>query len=256
MIPLRDNIPSRTTPLVTYLIIGACTLAFLLQLAAGERGSQIVEQYGMIPARLTHPEAQLIVRRQVAVQTQFGVESKVIEHQVAPPVIPAWLTVVTCMFLHGGWMHFLGNMWFLYVFGDNVEDRLGHIGYLLMYLCTGIIAALAHYITDDASMVPTIGASGAIAGVMGAYAWLYPHARVQALLPLIVIMQLIIVPAPIFLGLWFAIQTFSGISASAGGQAGGVAWWAHIGGFAAGILIALAVGRAHLGSDAVQERKF
>lgn len=256
MIPLRDSIPSQHTPLVNYLIIGLCSVAFMFQLGAGDQGNRIVEQFGMIPARLTDPSARLIVQHQVLVQTPFGVQPQVQQHELARPPIPVWMTIITCMFLHGGWMHFLGNMWFLFVFGDNVEDRLGHVGFLLMYIGTGVVAALAHYVTNDASVVPTIGASGAIAGVMGAYAWLYPHARVQAVLPLIVIMQVFILPAPIFLGIWFAIQTYSGISAAAGGQAGGVAWWAHIGGFVAGILVALAVGRAHLHNEAVPERRF
>jgi membrane associated rhomboid family serine protease len=255
MIPLRDNIPSRTTPVISYLIIALCSFAFIVQLTATD-GNRIVEQYGMIPARLSNPDAALVIQQPVLVRTPFGVEERVIQHELATAAIPAWMTILTCMFLHGGWMHFLGNMWFLYIFGDNVEDCLGRIGFLLLYLTTGVMAGLAHYLTDNNSAIPTIGASGAIAGVMGAYAWLYPHARVQAVLPLIVIMQVFIVPAPVFLGIWFAMQTYSGIAASSSGQAGGVAWWAHIGGFVAGILIALAVGRAHVGRDAVAERRF
>lgn len=256
MIPLRDNIQSRTTPLVNYVIIGICSFAFLVQLGSGDGGTRIVEQYGMVPLRLTDPEARPMVRRPVRVRTERGIEEAVIVHELAPTPIPPWLTMVTCMFLHGGWMHFLGNMWFLYIFGDNVEDRLGHVGFLLTYLGTGVAAGMAHYATDAQSVVPTIGASGAIAGVMGAYAWLYPHARVQAVVPLFVIIQVFILPAPVFLGIWFAIQTLSGISAAASGQAGGIAWWAHIGGFVAGAIVALIVGRAHLGRDAVQQRRF
>ena len=114
-------------------------------------------------------------------------------------------------------MHFLGNVWFLYVFGDNVEDRMGHFGFTALYLGTGVAAGLAHFATDPDGTIPTIGASGAIAGVMGAYAWFYPEARVQAIVPLIVIVQVIVLPASVFLGVWFAIQAFSGISASARG---------------------------------------
>jgi membrane associated rhomboid family serine protease len=256
MIPLRDNIQSRTTPLVNYVIIGICSLAFLVQLASGDGGNTIVEQYGLVPLRLTDPQAKPVIRQRVQLRTARGIEDAVIVHELAPPAIPVWLTLVSCMFLHGGWMHFLGNMWFLYIFGDNVEDRLGHAGYLLIYLGTGIAAGMAHYATDNLSVVPTIGASGAIAGVMGAYAWLYPHARVQAVLPLFVIIQVFVLPAPVFFGIWFAIQTFSGISASASGQAVGVAWWAHIGGFIAGAVVALVVGRAHLGREALEERRF
>ena len=256
MIPLSDSIPSRTTPVVNYVIVGVCTLAFLAQLASGDGGSKLIEQFGMIPVRLTDPDARPVIRQRVEVRTAQGIEQAVVEHELAPPVVPAWLTMVSCMFLHGGWMHFLGNMWFLYIFGDNVEDRLGHVGFALLYLGTGIAAGLAHYLTDSMSVVPTIGASGAIAGVMGAYAWLYPGARVKAVLPLFVVMPIFVLPAPVFLGIWFAIQTYSGIVASASGQAGGVAWWAHIGGFVAGAVIAVVVGRAHISRDTVDERRF
>ena len=256
MIPLSDSIPSRRTPLVNYVIIGICSLAFLSQITSEDGGRQIVEQYGMIPARVSDPDIRPVIRERVRVRTADGIKEGIVEHELAAPVIAPWLTMITCMFLHGGWMHFLGNMWFLYVFGDNVEDRLGHIGFALLYLVTGVLAGLSHYATDSTSLVPTIGASGAIAGVMGAYAWLYPDARVKAVLPLFVIIQVFVLPAPVFLGIWFAIQTFSGIAASAGGEAGGVAWWAHIGGFVAGAVIAVAVGRAHLGHDAVAERRF
>ena len=256
MIPLRDSIESRTTPVVNRVIIGICSLAFLIQLAAGERGNTIVEQFGLVPARLTDPDSSPVIRQNVTVRTNRGIEQAVVVHELAPPVIPTWLTFITCMFLHGGWMHFLGNMWFLYVFGDNVEDRLGHVGFLLLYLGTGVVAGIAHYAADSMSAVPTIGASGAIAGVMGAYAWFYPHARVQAVLPLFVIMPIFVLPAPVFLGIWFVIQTFSGISASASGEAGGVAWWAHIGGFVAGAIVALVVGRAHWDHEAGPPRRF
>ena len=256
MIPLRDNIPSRTTPIVNYMLIGICTLVFIAQLSGGDGGQKMVEQYGMVPARLTDPDAEIVIRQQQVVQTPRGPQVQIIEHQLAPSVVAPMLTVLTCMFLHGGWMHFLGNMWFLYVFGDNVEDRFGHIGYLLAYTATGVAASLAHFAAGPESGVPTIGASGAIAGVMGAYAWLYPKARVLAVLPLIIILQTIILPAPIFLGVWFAIQTFNGISAAASGAAAGVAWWAHIGGFVAGGLLALAVGRFPKGQQPRTELRF
>ena len=254
MIPLRDNIPSRTTPYVTYAIIVICAVAFLSQLS--EPAGTIAEAFGMVPLRVSDPKAVAEVDQQVAVRTPLGVELAVIKRPLTPAGIAPWMTLITCMFLHGGWMHFLGNMWFLYIFGDNVEDRLGHVGYATAYLGTGIAAGLAHLVTDPTSPVPTIGASGAIAGVMGAYAWFYPHARVQAVLPIFIILQIFVVPAPVFLGIWFALQTFSGISAQASGQAGGVAWWAHIGGFIAGAAIALVVGRSHLGNAPVAERRF
>jgi membrane associated rhomboid family serine protease len=256
MIPLRDNIPSRTLPVVNYVVIGICSFVFLIQLTAEDSGNAIVNRFGMIPARLANPTAELVLQQQVLVRTPRGIETAIVEQRLPPAAISPWLTLISCMFLHGGWMHFLGNMWFLYVFGDNVEDRLGQVGFAALYLGTGVAAGLAHLATDVTSAVPTIGASGAIAGVMGAYAWFYPHARVQAVLPLFVIMQVFIVPAPVFLGIWFAIQTFSGIAASTAGQATGVAWWAHIGGFVAGGLVALVVGRAQLARHPVSERRF
>ncbi len=254
MIPLRDNIPSQRTPLVNYAMIAACAFAFMFQL--NDPNGTIAESFGMVPLRVTDPDAVAVINQQVALQTPRGVEVAVVEHTLAPAAIAPWLTIITCMFLHGGWMHFLGNMWFLYIFGDNVEDRLGHVGYALMYLGTGIAAGLSHYVTDPSSPVPTIGASGAIAGVMGAYAWLYPHAKVQAVLPIFVFLQIFVLPAPIFLGIWFALQTFSGLSASNSAETAGVAWWAHIGGFVAGAAVAMLVRRAHLGNDPVYERRF
>ncbi|TWT87841.1 rhomboid family intramembrane serine protease [Neorhodopirellula pilleata] len=193
---------------------------------------------------------------QAAVRTAQGIEVVNVRQELGPSAVPPWMTLVTCMFLHGGWMHFLGNMWFLYIFGDNVEDRLGHFGYVLLYLGTGVMAGLAHYISQTDSPVPTLGASGAIAGVMGAYAFLYPHARVLAVLPLFVIFTTFVVPAPVFLGLWFAIQVFSGIGSLGAGVGGGVAWWAHAGGFAAGIIAAVIIGRLPMGHGPVTARRF
>ena len=156
----------------------------------------------------------------------------------APPFAP-WLTLLTCIFLHGGWMHFLGNMWFLYIFGDNVEDRFGHIGYFIMYLAWGMAASFAHLLTNANSTIPTIGASGAIAGVMGAYMWLHPHGRVLTLVPLGILSRVMEIPAVLFLGIWFVIQLFSGTTSIGGVEASGVAWWAHIGGFAVGFVTAV-----------------
>lgn len=256
MIPIRDDIPSRTTPFVNYAIITLCSLAFLAQISSPDSGAQIIEGYAMIPLRLSDPNAPIELPRTSVVQTDQGPQQVVVNRPIADAVIPAWMTVITCMFLHGGWMHFLGNMWFLYIFGDNVEDRLGHAGFALGYLGTGIAAGLAHYATDPSNPIPTIGASGAIAGVMGAYAFLYPHAKVMAVLPIFIILQTFVLPAPIFLGIWFLMQTVSGIGSMAGGAAAGVAWWAHIGGFVAGILMAVFVGRSPLGHTAVTDRRF
>jgi membrane associated rhomboid family serine protease len=150
----------------------------------------------------------------------------------------AYWTVLTCMFLHGGWMHFIGNMWVLFLFGDAVEDRMGPARYLVFYLLCGLAAGLTHYLTNPTSPVPTVGASGAIAGVMGAYFVLFPTARVITLIPVFFFPFLVEIPAVVYLGVWFASQLFSGTLALVGPQYyEGVAWWAHVGGFVAGIAL-------------------
>ena len=203
MIPLRDVIPSRTFPLFTITFIVLNSVAFLFEVSLPERPLEaFLHVYGVVPARFS------------------------------------WLTLVTSMFLHGGWLHFLGNMLYLWIFGDNVEDRLGHGRFVLFYLMCGAAAGLAHVFMNPNSIIPTIGASGAIAGVMGAYFVLYPRSRVLALVPLFIFWEIIEVPAIIFLGIWFLMQFFSGvgsIAADAGGQTGGVAFWAHVAGFMAGV---------------------
>lgn len=246
MIPIRDNIPSRTTPFVNHTIIAICALVFLVQLQESPEDPSLVEKFGMIPARVVNPDAdiEITVSAQV-VQTPSGPALEKITRQAAPSAVPPWLTLLTCVFLHGGWMHFLGNMWFLFIFGDNIEDRFGHFGYALFYLFCGVAASFVHFITETSSTVPTIGASGAIAGVMGAYFVWYPRAQVHAIVPIFVIIQVMVLPAPIFLGIWFLLQFIQGTTSITGGEAGGVAWWAHIGGFAAGVIIALIMGRTH-----------
>ena len=229
MLPLWDNIPSERFPFVNYAIIASCVVAFLIQLSAPQGDDSMVLEYAMIPYRVTHPS-----------QSQIVVEERSPTGQVEQHVVdleshsPGWVTLVTCMFLHGGWMHIIGNMWFLYIFGDNIEDRFGHLGYAIMYLISGLAAGLMHIATDGMSLVPTIGASGAIAGVMGAYLLLYPRAMVMTLIPFGVFSRMVPVPAPIFLGIWFVFQLFSGLQPASGGG-GGVAWWAHVGGFVAGL---------------------
>lgn len=246
MIPLRDNIPPRTFPAVNYLIIAVCGLVFLAQLADTTDGvDHLVDNLGMIPARVFHPDEPITVQQQVLVRTRFGVEREIVERPLPTPPFSPWLTLLTCTFLHGGWMHFLGNMWFLHIFGDNVEDRFGHFGYVLFYLGCGVAASAAHLLTNASSTMPTIGASGAIAGVMGAYLYLYPRANVVALVPIIFFLQVMVVPAPLFLIIWFAMQFFEGTFAITSQSTGGVAWWAHIGGFAAGFVVAWLLGQAH-----------
>jgi membrane associated rhomboid family serine protease len=202
MIPLRDIIPSRTTPFVTIGLIALNTLAFLYQLSLGPFVEELILYYGLIPAAFS------------------------------------WVTVVTSMFLHGGFLHLAGNMLYLWIFGDNVEDRMGHGRFIVFYLLCGVAAALAQTLIDPSSIIPMVGASGAIAGVMGAYFVLHPKSRILTLVPIFFFIQLIEVPAIFFLGIWFVMQFFSGVGSIAtatGEPAGGIAFWAHVAGFAAGI---------------------
>jgi membrane associated rhomboid family serine protease len=257
MIPLRDNIPARTWPVVNYLLIATCTVVFFAQLAEPDDPQRptLVERYGMIPARISRPGEPVEIP--VAREFARGPDGSVLVGQdgrpvirefvreAAPAAVPPLLTLLTCTFLHGGWLHFLGNMWFLFVFGDNVEDRLGKLAYLVFYLLGGVAASLAHYLSQPYSPVPTLGASGAIAAVMGAYMVLYPHARVLTLVPIVIFIQLLWLPAPLFLGIWFVIQLFQGVASISATAAEGVAWWAHAGGFAVGALGAWLMHRTH-----------
>jgi membrane associated rhomboid family serine protease len=200
MIPLRDVIPSRRFPFINIALIALNTLAFVFELSLSDNAFQpFMRAFALVPADLL------------------------------------WPTMLTSMFIHAGWLHFLGNMLYLWIFGDNVEDRLGHLRYLAFYLLCGIAAAVAHVWMNPHSMIPTLGASGAIAGVMGAYFVLYPHSRILALVPIFIFyMRVMEVPAVLFLGIWFVIQFLSG-SASAGAHSGGVAVWAHVAGFLTGM---------------------
>ena len=155
----------------------------------------------------------------------------------------AWLTIFTSMFLHGGWFHFLSNMWVLYIFGDNIEDRVGAVPYLFFYLLSGAAAALLQIYITQGSSVPMIGASGAIAGVLGAYLISYPGARIASLVPILFIFTIVDVPAVLFLIFWFVSQLYSGLFAIQGGSASGIAWWAHIGGFIFGLIMVSFFGR-------------
>ncbi len=228
MFPLWDDVPAQRVPFVNYAIIALCAVAFLFQLQAQDDGERIAREFGMVPIRVTHPSEQAVIVESRDEQGRTIRQEISLESPVSPLI-----TLLTCMFLHGGWMHIIGNMWFLFIFGDNVEDRFGHVGYLFMYLLSGVAAGVMHIVADPNSVIPTIGASGAIAGVMGAYLLLYPHARVMALVPLGPFIRFMPVPAYLFLVLWFVIQIVSGLQTSA--AMGGVAWWAHVGGFVAGL---------------------
>ena len=236
MIPLRDNIPSQTTPYVNYAVIVLCGLVFFFQLQ--DPNSRLVEEYGMIPARVTHPDQPVEMLERVVVQTPIGPAWEEQRRSAVPTGVASLLTMVTCTFLHGGWMHIIGNLWMLWIFGDNVEDRMGHFGYACFYLFCGVAASAAHLLFNLNSPIPTIGASGAIAGVMGAYMILYPRAQVLSVFPIFFLIQMVVLPAPVFLGIWFLMQFFQGTFAAISVQSTGVAWWAHIGGFLAGFVIA------------------
>lgn len=212
MIPLRDNVPSRTYPLVNTLLIWANFVVFAYEISRGAILEEFISRWGLVPARL-------------ADEGFFSA---------------AGLTILSSMFLHGGWLHILGNMWFLYLFGDNVEDRLGHLRYLAFYLLCGTAGAATHVLFNLGSTVPVVGASGAIAGVLGAYFVLFPLARVATLVWAFLMAWVVEVPAMLFLGLWFLFQFLAGMASLPGTMAGaseGIAWWAHVGGFVAGIFL-------------------
>jgi len=246
MIPLRDNIPTQRVPVVNYAILAFTSIVFAAQVFHEDDPGGPVERYGMVPARVFHPDRPLVVRDEVPELDGRNVVIVERVREAAPSAVPPIFTLLTCIFLHGGWLHFLGNMWFLYIFGDNVEDRFGRIGYLLFYLLSGVAASAAHLFTNADSTVPTIGASGAIAGVMGAYFYSYPHAKVVALVPIFFFLEILVLPAPLFLGFWFLLQFVQGIGSVTATEAGGVAWWAHIGGFAVGFLVSMLL--SNLGS--------
>lgn len=210
MIPLRDTIPSSRFPIVNLALIALNSAVFVYELSLGPHLTHFIGAYGLVPARF-HALAP---------------------HGVAP--------LVTSMFLHGSWLHLIGNMLFLYIFGDNVEDRLGHVRYLLFYLLSGAAAGLAQVYSLMDSTMPMVGASGAIAGVSGAYFLFFPTSRIITLVPILFFFQIIEVPAVVFLLLWFLMQLFYGFATvSVHGRAvGGVAWWAHVGGFVFGMIAA------------------
>jgi membrane associated rhomboid family serine protease len=218
MFPLRDSVPVQRWPVVTWLLIGMNVWAFLNELLLGPELEAFVRTWGFVPAR------------------HFAMAELNPEDWVG-----RYLPIFTSMFLHGGWLHLLGNMLYLYIFGDNVEDRLGHLRYLVFYLACGVGAALVHAHLAPDSTIPTVGASGAISGVLGAYFVLFPYARVYTLVPFVfVFLGVVEIPAGVYLGLWFAMQLLNGAVGLAVPVevSGGVAWWAHIGGFAMGTAVA------------------
>ena len=208
MLPLYDTVRSHKFPLINLLLIVSNILAFLYE---QQLSPTVLEHFiftwGLVPA-----------------------------HLISNPAT-AWITIFTAMFLHGSWIHLLGNMWFLYIFGDNIEARLGGARYLVFYLLSGVAAVFLQTYILPSSDVPMIGASGAVAGVLGAYLILFPHSRIASLVPILFIFTIIEIPAVIFLLFWFALQLYSGLFAIQGSSGSGIAWWAHVGGFLFGIIM-------------------
>jgi membrane associated rhomboid family serine protease len=223
VMPLRDdNTDRHTVPVVTYALIGVNILVWLIELGLGER---FVNGYSTVPFEITNNE-DLVGTQSV----QVGGQSIPIRHYAGPT--PIYLTLLSAMFMHASWMHIIGNMLYLWIFGDNIEDRIGSAKFLLFYLICGLAASVAHIMVGTDSVIPSLGASGAIAGVLGAYLVLFPRRRVQVL----VARQIVHMPAFAVLGLWILLQVFSQISV-VGAEGGGVAYMAHIGGFVAGVVL-------------------
>ncbi len=221
MIPLTDTLPARRTPWVTYGLIALNSLVFLYELTLPrEQLALLFQAFGVVPAHLWHPEG------------------------TAP-----YHTLLTHMFLHGGWGHLISNMWALWIFGDNVEDRLGHGRYFLFYLLAGVGAALIHSLLNASSVVPSVGASGAISGVMGAYLLMFPFSRIITILPLFFMAYMIPVPAYFYIGAWFIGQLTAGMMSLALPGTTGIAFWAHVGGFASGYLLVPLFGRRQTSLD-------
>ncbi|HNT55413.1 MAG TPA: rhomboid family intramembrane serine protease [Anaerolineaceae bacterium] len=210
MIPIRDSIPTHRVPIVNYVLIGVNLVVFILMWLAGPEQNNLVYQFAMIPANFKN-----------------GIDLGDVGD------------IFTSMFMHAGLAHIAGNMLYLWIFGDNIEDRLGSFKYLLFYLAGGLAASLTHLIFNPNSQIPTVGASGAIAAVLGAYLIMYPKSRIATFIPLGFFMRLTMLPAAVVLGFWFVLQLFNGVLSIGAADVGGVAFWAHIGGFVAGVLMAL-----------------
>jgi len=208
MIPIRDENPTHSVPIITYVLIVINIVVFIFQTMLGSYNEQFIYQFALIPSDVS------------------GFTS-----------LESLSNIFTSMFMHAGLAHIGGNMLYLWIFGDNVEDRLGSMKYLIFYIVGGVVASIAHIFTNPVSNIPTVGASGAIAAVLGAYLVLYPRQKVLTLIPLGFYMRMTMVPAFIVLGLWFILQLFSGVISLGGPDVGGVAFWAHIGGFVSGVLL-------------------
>jgi membrane associated rhomboid family serine protease len=213
MFPIHDDNPTRITPYLTYVLLVACVLVFIWQISLGDARQQAVYAFGVIPSVL------------------FATKSLPAELQI----LPAWLTIFSSMFLHGGWMHLIGNMLYLWVFGNNVEDSMGHGRFIVFYLLCGLFAALTQAVLNPASEIPMIGASGAISGVLGAYLLLHPHARILVVIPIGILIYTPWIAAYWVLGFWFVLQILNSLVSAS--DTGGVAYGAHLGGFVAGMIL-------------------
>ena len=213
MFPIHDDNPTRITPYVTYALLSACVLVFFWQISLGDAAQQAVYSFGVIPSVL------------------FATKNLPAELEI----LPAWLTIFSSMFLHGGWMHLIGNMLYLWVFGNNVEDAMGHRRFIVFYLACGLLAALTQAVLNPDSEIPMIGASGAISGVLGAYLLLHPHARILVVIPIVIVIYTPWIAAYWVLGFWFVLQLINSLTSAS--DVGGVAYGAHIGGFVAGMLL-------------------
>ena len=240
MFPLKDNIPTRRFPVITVAIIAINVVMFFgfqhatLSLSGAGVDQENVVKYGAIPYEISHPGDQC-----VGPTTASCADAAVVEEQTGVDLPPTWLTVLTAMFMHGGLLHIVGNMLFLWIFGNNVEDSMGRAKFVAFYLLGGLAAVLAQTGIDPDSTIPTIGASGAVAAVLGGYALLYPRARVVTVVFIIIFFTVLELPALVVLGLWFLLQVFYGANdlAQPVGGGGGVAYFAHIGGFLFGLLL-------------------
>jgi hypothetical protein len=218
LIPLKDTLPRRSFPFVNLFFIAGNIAAFAYEVSLGREVNQLVSTYGLVPYRITHLLSQLSVK------------------QVVVPFF-------TSLFLHGGIIHLIGNMWYLWIFGDNVEDKLGHFRYFLFYFFCGWVASLIHIIFNSHSSLPCVGASGCIAGVLGAFLIIFPKARIVTLVPIWIFLKVMELPAFLVLSLWFLIQFLNGTAAVAVSTTGGIAHWAHIGGFLAGVFVVCVIRR-------------
>jgi membrane associated rhomboid family serine protease len=233
VIPLKDDIPTRRFPVLTLTIIGICCVVYFLfeqgLWSLGTTGEERVVEYGAIPYEITNPGKEC-----AEVDLQIVCER---EAETLPDQAPWYLTILTSMFMHGSLLHLGGNMLFLWIFGNNIEDSMGRVRFVLFYLLGGVVALGLQVVTDPSSTIPTVGASGAIAAVLGGYAVLYPRARVITLVFIIIIFTIIELPALLVLGAWFVLQLLPAFSEPIGDGGGGVAYFAHIGGFLFGMLL-------------------